>query len=202
MAWSRSTSLWLIALLVWLGLLAGGSAWLLRYTFAVGKATVAPHVIPSLLSPGASLRPQLFLALHPQCPCSRATVRELAKILRLVPGRTDVTVLAFAPVDAPEEWLEGRLIAECRKLNCQIRPDPAGRLAASLGSLTSGRVVLYDKNGRLRYQGGITGSRGHEGDNAGEQAVIEILSGCRESHKSMPVFGCPIRSEPSGVSSL
>lgn len=102
----------------------------------------------------------------------------------------------YKPADESDDWIEGTLLENCRRMNCRVLPDPDGRLAVSLGSLTSGGVALYDAEGRLRYQGGITGSRGHEGDNAGERAVIEILRGRRDSHKSMPVFGCPIQQDP------
>ena len=186
---------WLVGLLFWLGLVAGGYAWLLRYSFAAGKTTTAPRRIPPSLALPASTRMQLFVALHPRCPCSRATVRELAKILNHGARASDVTVLMYKPADQEDSWLEGALLDECRRMNCRVRPDPDGKLAASLGSLTSGGVALYDANGRLRYQGGVTASRGHEGDNTGERAVIEILRGSRENYKSMPVFGCPIREE-------
>ena len=188
------TPAWLLGIVVWLALMVGSYAWLLRYSFAVGKTAVAPRTIPAELGlPARLARPQLFLALHPRCPCSRATVNELAKILTQAPNASDVTVFMYKPSREPARWLEGALLDACRRMGCQIRPDPDGRLAASLGSLTSGGVVLYDAEGKLRYQGGITGSRGHEGDNAGEQGIIEILHGRRSSHKSMPVFGCPIQ---------
>jgi hypothetical protein len=188
------TPAWLFGLVVWLGLMAGSYAWLLRYSFAVGKTSVAPRTLPACLGlPTPLPKPQLLLALHPRCPCSRATVSELAKILTRVPAGCDTTVLIYKPADQPDSWLEGALLDTCRRMHCQVRPDPDGRLASSLGSLTSGGVVLYDADGRLRYQGGITSSRGHEGDNAGEQAIIDILSGRRSSHKAMPVFGCPIQ---------
>jgi len=188
---------WLLALLLWLGLIVGGYAWLLRYSFAAGKASASPHTIPSSVATLApSARVQLFLALHPRCPCSRATLSELAKILSRAPEACDVTVLMYKPAGEPDSWMEGALLDKCRQMNCRVLPDPDGRLAGSLGSLTSGGVVLYDAKGRLRYQGGITASRGHEGDNAGKQAVIAILRGQRDSQKSMPVFGCPIQQDP------
>src|SRR5216117_3490416 len=147
---------------LWLALIGGGDAWLLRYSFAAGKASTAPSTIPpSMASPVNSGRPQLLLALHPRCPCSRATVSELAKILSRAPNASDVTVLMYRPADEPDRWLEGVLLDRCRRMNCRIRPDPDGRLAAALGSLTSGGVALYDANGQLRYQGGITAARGH-----------------------------------------
>lgn len=190
----RLKLVWVLGILAWLALLAGGYAWLLRYSFASGKTSVAPRNIPADLGiPAQSVRPQLLLALHPRCPCSRATVNELAKILSRAPHCSDVTVLLYKPPNELDSWLEGALLDACRRMHCQVRPDPGGRLAASLGSLTSGGVVLYDADGKLRYQGGITSSRGHEGDNAGERAIIEILQGHRDSHRSMPVFGCPIQ---------
>jgi hypothetical protein len=186
--------IWVLGILAWLALIAGGYAWLLRYSFASGKTSVAPRTIPVDLNlPSHLAQPQILLALHPRCPCSRATVNELAKILSRVPSASDVTVLMYKPPDEPDSWLEGVLLDACRRMHCQVRPDPGGRMAASLGSLTSGSVVLYDADGKLRYQGGITCSRGHEGDNPGERAIIEILQGRRDSHRSMPVFGCPIQ---------
>jgi len=32
--------------------------------------------------------------------------------------------------------------------------------------------MLYDKLGQLVFNGGITSSRGHEGDNEGQDAII------------------------------
>lgn len=186
----------LLGFCLWVGLIVGGNAWLLRYSFAVGRAGGAPSTIPpGLASSAPSARPQLLLALHPRCPCSRSTLSELAKILSRAANACEVSVLMYRPAEETDGWLEGALLDNCRRMGCRISPDPDGRLAASLGSLTSGQVVLYDANGRLRYQGGITSSRGHEGDNAGEQAVIDILQGRRDSHKTMPVFGCPIQQE-------
>lgn len=181
--------MWLLALPLWLGLIVGGQILLLRYNFAAGKTTPGPKGIPTLK------RARLFVALHPRCPCSRATVRELAKILTRAADSSDVTALMFKPASEPDSWTEGGLAEDCRRMKCQVRPDPDGTLAAALGSLTSGAVALYDANGKLRYQGGITAARGHEGDNLGEKAVIEILQGSKKSYQGMPVFGCPIQQE-------
>jgi hypothetical protein len=190
----RST--WAFAFLVWLGLIGLGYSKLLHYSFAEGNSSQAPRHLPPALAHKSAVgtpRPQLILALHPRCPCSRATVRELAKILTQAPNAADVVVLSYLPRTSKEDWMNGVLLEECRHLNCQIRPDVDGQVAASLGSLTSGTVALYDAKGRLRYRGGITAARGHEGDNMGAHAVVDILLGTRESFASMPVLGCPIR---------
>ena len=39
-----------------------------------------------------------------------------------------------------------------------------------------GQTLLYDAGGTLIFSGGITGSRGHAGDNAGEAALVALLT--------------------------
>jgi hypothetical protein len=43
------------------------------------------------------------------------------------------------------------------------------------------------------FRGGITGSRGHEGDNAGESAIIGLTQG-RDPQGGTQVFGCALSS--------
>src|SRR6267142_2388289 len=139
---------WMLALLFWLALIASGQFWLLRYSFARGATASAPDSIPAFLNCSTTpSRPQLFLSLHPRCPCSRATVNELAKILTRVPNASEVTVLLYKPANEPDPWMNGTLRDECRRMGCKIRADPGGLLASSLGSRTSGSVVLYDADG-------------------------------------------------------
>ena len=195
------TFLSLFVLAVWVGLIVGCYAWLLRYSFAAGAVGSVPQTIPAgFASPNAPSRPQLFLALHPHCPCSRATLKELDKIQAKTANASEITVLMYAPSQEPDTWREGALLQECQRRNYRICPDPDGKLAASLGTPTSGTVLLYDARGKLRYQGGITASRGHEGDNPGAGAVIEILSGRSNRHNALPVFGCPITQTTQSVS--
>lgn len=193
----------LLVFLGWLGLIAIGYTWLFRYSFVAGEASTAPGSVPhSLASSNSSSRWQVFLALHPRCPCSTATVRELAKILTRATDVSVVTVLMYKPSNEPDSWLEGRLLDECRRMNCRVRSDPEGSYARVLGAVTSGDVVVYDASGKLRYHGGITGSRGHEGDNLGQQSVIDLLRGRNASRTSMPVFGCPIQKKDAEKGSL
>jgi hypothetical protein len=58
--------------------------------------------------------------------------------------------------------------------------------------------VLYGTDGRLLFRGGITGARGHEGDSAGRDAVVALISGGVSSAAvSTPVFGCQILQRPA-----
>src|SRR5712691_5642885 len=57
---------------------------------------------------------------------------------------------------------------------------------------TSGQTVLYDSQGRLLFSGGITGSRGHSGDNAGRSSIVSLVNAGVADQKETIVFGCPL----------
>ena len=42
-------------------------------------------------------------------------------------------------------------------------------------AITSGQTLLYDTKGHLVFSGGITGGRGHEGDNTGRESIEKYL---------------------------
>src|SRR5260370_36142946 len=102
---------------------------------------------PSVASPAPSPPAQLFLALPPRCPCSRATLNELAKILSRAPEACAVTVLMYKPAGEPDSWMDRALFDMCRQVNCRGRPGPDGRRAGLLRSLTSGGVGRFDAEG-------------------------------------------------------
>jgi hypothetical protein len=186
-----------VGFFLWLGLIALSYSRLLRYSFA-GTTSKPPPTVPALVSTAINGdRFQMFLALHPRCPCSRATLAELEKILSRVPTAGEVTVLMYKPAGETDRWVEGPLLDQCRVLKCRVKLDPDGQLATALGSLTSGGMVIYDSSGKLRYHGGITSARGHEGDNAGKQAVLDVLQNRSPSVSALPVFGCPLQQETS-----
>jgi hypothetical protein len=49
----------------------------------------------------------------------------------------------------------------------------------------------------LIFSGGLTGSRGHAGDNAGRASVIALLDHGTPSRRSTSVFGCSLFSRSS-----
>jgi hypothetical protein len=131
----------------------------------------------------------LVVALHPQCPCSRATVAELARLLAHAPEPPDVHVLFVAPADVEDAWVRAGLwqaVADLPGLHV-VRDD--GTEARRFGARVSGQVLVYDGAGQLRFNGGITGARGHEGDNAGRAGIEALLAG-RPHAASTFVFGC------------
>jgi hypothetical protein len=70
--------------------------------------------------------------------------------------------------------------------------DDHGLEASRFGAATSGQTLLYSANGLLLFSGGITGSRGHAGDNAGRAAILALLHREALARSSSFVFGCPL----------
>jgi hypothetical protein len=77
--------------------------------------------------------------------------------------------------------------------------DRDGAEAKRFGVATSGQVLFYDAQRRLRFTGGITAGRGHAGDNAGADAIVSLVDHGTTVEPETPVFGCalgtPLSSE-------
>ncbi len=92
--------------------------------------------------------------------------------------------------------METSLLASARQMGCEVRIDPEGELARSLGLLSSGTVALYYADGTLAFHGGITAGRGHEGENLGQASVEEALQGRAPACPATHAFGCPLSDDP------
>ncbi len=73
-----------------------------------------------------------------------------------------------------------------------VQVDNAGLEARRFHAETSGQTLLYDRSGVLRFQGGITLSRGHAGDNPGRSALQDLLLEGHSNQIKTPVFGCSL----------
>jgi hypothetical protein len=115
------------------------------------------------------------------------------------PGQLQATVLFALPDGAGDDWLRSDTVLRARQLSgVEVRIDRASYEARQFGSATSGQVLLYDRAGRLLFSGGITGSRGHEGDNLGRARVTALIRGAAPDRPVSPVFGCALerRKQP------
>ena len=74
--------------------------------------------------------------------------------------------------------------------------DATGTEAELFGAKTSGHATLYGTGGQLLFEGGITGSRGHQGDNAGVSSIAKLLAGEKPDVKGTDVFGCGLFDSP------
>lgn len=182
--------LWIAALAAWVLAVGAGLATLWSYQNAPGPVAEAPGVWPeSSRIPRPVDRPVLMVALHPQCPCSRATVSELARLLAHTSARPEVHLLFVAPPDIADAWVRSSLWSAASALPGAHVARDDGTEARRFGARVSGQVLVYDREGRLRFSGGMTASRGHEGDNAGRSAIDALLAG-RPHPASTFVFGC------------
>ncbi|EMI52168.1 hypothetical protein [Rhodopirellula sallentina] len=68
--------------------------------------------------------------------------------------------------------------------------DEGGMEASCFRATTSGQVVMYDAAGDLCFSGGITSSRGHQGDNAGRAAIVKHIRHGESDVTNTPVYGC------------
>lgn len=200
---------------LWLGLALFGLARLEAFGGAAGKAGHPPIQWRSIQwrQAGASLappaldasKPTLIMLVHPQCPCSRASIFELNRLIALCPNQAKISVLFLRPVGYPVSWTKAELWRQASALpGVRVQVDDSGAFARRFGAATSGETLLYAPDGHLLYQGGLTGARGHEGDNAGLLAVAAILqsrtgasvqkpgTAQKSSAVQEPVYGCPM----------
>jgi hypothetical protein len=138
-------------------------------------------------------RANLVMFVHPKCPCSRASLDELAEALARVEGRPNCAVVFYKPLGGDAGWEQTDLWRQAGSIPgvtryCDVGGTEAARFAASV----SGETFLYDRRGRLLFHGGITASRGHRGENAGRTAIERLLGGDGEPAPRTPVFGCSL----------
>src|SRR5687767_5275302 len=104
----------------WIAGVAGSFYALLSYKQRPGVA--ATEVPGAAVWPAASAltldarRPTLVVLAHPMCPCTRATIDELARLMAHLGGRVNATVLLTLPDGAPPEWRESALVAQAGRI--------------------------------------------------------------------------------------
>ena len=153
---------------------------------------------PSHWPPDSSLqldtdRATLIMVAHPHCPCTRASIGELARLMTQARGRLTAYALFVKPEGFHDDWEKTDLWQSAASIpGVSAVVDDGGGEARRFHAVTSGRTVLYDAGGRLLFSGGITGSRGHSGDNAGRSAIVSLLSTGEAERAETFVFGCPL----------
>lgn len=184
---AAAVSAWLFAVVAGLVLLNG-------WANAPGPATAPPRKWPAESGISrAEDRATVILFGHPRCPCTRATLGELDLVLARFQGRMEVHVVFVKPAESGEDWAGTDLWRRASAMpGVRVHLDDGGIEARLFRSRTSGHVLAYGGNGLLLFDGGITGSRGHSGDNPARMALEEILGGKRARAVKKAVFGCPL----------
>ncbi|MBX3360034.1 MAG: hypothetical protein KF912_13170 [Phycisphaeraceae bacterium] len=187
---------------LWLGMLGVGMGVIEHYANRPGP--IGP--VPAAHEPGIHeprTRPLARMYVHPRCPCSRASLLELAALMSSPGVVADVEIHVYRPADAPDDWAKGRAWRIAEQIpRARVLIDPEAARAHADGALTSGHLVVRTAAGSLAFSGGITRSRGQHGPSPAHDRVLPLLRADRESDDTLtlgavtaatnPVFGCLI----------
>ncbi len=180
---------------LWLLSVGAGMAGLWIYANSPGIAEPAPRAWPAgsvlRLAPG---RATLVMLVHPHCPCTRASIRELDRLMARTRGLLAAHVLFLKPDGFDDDWARTDLWSSAAAIpDVDVAIDSQGSESARFGAVTSGLTLLYGPSGRLLFEGGITPARGHEGDSPGVDAIVSLLREGTSGRSQAPVFGCSLR---------
>lgn len=185
---------WVLPTAIWVVALVAGMTFLADYESTAGsRGTAAARWPAASTVPRVKGRPTIVVFVHPKCICSRATAAELAEVMRDERHGATVDVVVIEPNGVAAGWAnEGTWDGFKTLPRASMVIDRGGVEAARFGAKTSGYVLAYDANGSLVFSGGITGARGHVGDNAGRQLLLAQLARATGVARAHAVFGCKL----------
>jgi len=188
--------LWVVIGVVWLVAVAGGMRALWSYETTSGAASDPPANWPTQSRiPHTAGLPTILVMGHPKCPCTRATISELAVIMTRLHNRATAVVLFVRPPGTPDGWDDTDLRRSAAEIpGVAVMSDLDEVEADRFNAEVSGQTMLYDAGGKLLFSGGITASRGHAGDNAGRSSIVSFVTNGTAELNRTPVFGCALRT--------
>ena len=186
---------------LWLIAAALGQRVMINYDYTAAAPGTPPEKWPVatsvLRTPGLS---SIVVVAHPHCPCSRATVEELARLMALLHNRATATVIFVRPAGFSEDWERTDLWRDAARIpGVRVLTDIDGVEAARFGAQASGQTMLYDAEGNLRFTGGITASRGHAGDSPGRSTILSIVNTGNSVTTHTSVYGCSLHNPERAV---
>jgi hypothetical protein len=196
-AWRFSPNRINCVVVIWLALLIIGCLLSINYDNLAGTAAInAPKSWPKdTCLPRNQNGYTLVVVAHPRCVCTRATISELAQIMTRLHGRAKTQVLFVRPEGFPLGWERTDTWYSAENIpGVAAICDLGGKEASRFGAATSGQLFIYDREGKLVFAGGITGSRGHEGDNVGLDEALSSMEDQQQNVRQTAVYGCPLTS--------
>jgi hypothetical protein len=181
---------------IWLVSLALGLRSLFSYETTPGKVGAVPKDWPAKSKIARTVdQDTLIMLAHPHCPCTSASMAELAQIMTETRGKVHAYVLFLKPENSTPDWDDTSLRRAAGAIpGVTVVTDVGGVEARRFGAETSGHTVLFDSTGKRLFSGGITASRGHAGGNVGESAIVALVNGQTINQTSTLVFGCGLTS--------
>jgi hypothetical protein len=192
--------------LLWVCALAAGFAVLWSYKSTPAEADQTPPERWPAASQIARTagRPTLVMFVHPKCPCTRASVAELGRLMARLGDTVSAHVRVLRPPDAAADWNHHTSVWDRAAAvpGVTVQADADGVEAARFHAVTSGQTLLYDRQGRLAFNGGLTAARGHEGDSFGRQRILALVTTGRADRADAPVFGCSLIDSSAAPAAL
>jgi hypothetical protein len=192
----RARTSLLVVLAGWASAVGIGVLQIRAYENTSGAPSRAPVAWPVKTSvPLSDGVPTLILFVHPHCPCSRASIAELAQLMTDCGGNVSAIVLMLQPAGVDRDWVRTGLWESASAIpGVRVECDVDGVESRRFGTATSGQAHLYSSEGRLLFAGGITASRGHRGENVGRTAITSLVLDDRKVRHiaATPVYGCPL----------
>jgi hypothetical protein len=193
----RKSRMWIPAILSFSTICTlAGAGLLFSFDQTAGGVSAVPARWPaSSVVERPAQKGTLLVFVHPYCSCTVATLHEIASLstgIRAQGGQVSTAVLFYRPKNSG--WTPGNLWSKAASEIPGAREiwDDDGREAKRFGARTSGFAVFYDAKGDLLFRGGVTGSRGHEGDNLGIDRLRASIDTGRPAPHSSLVFGCAL----------
>ncbi len=148
---------------------------------------------------------RLVIFIHPQCPCTQATLSELEAVLARQSVATTLVISAIDP-----EWLDSKVMQHIKRMQSRypafvdVLLDTDASESECFGATASGHCMYFNRQGQKVFSGGITASRGHVGDNDARYRLMELIQSSSEVQgledpSLFPVFGCRLPTKTAGV---
>lgn len=187
---------YLLGGIFWAIVVGAGFLCLMQYENTPGKTISMNSLWPreSKVRPN-QYKPTLLMFVHPQCPCSKASIAELSELLQWFPNQVKTYILFYQPSDFPVDWDKTALWASAQQIpGVTLLEDWDGQEAKRFRATISGQVLFYNSRQELQFSGGITPARGQMGYSEGQAALKRLISKESLPQLKTPVFGCPIVS--------
>jgi hypothetical protein len=193
--------LWVAIGVIWLIAVAGGMRAMLNYENTAGAEGDPPAIWPAKSKiPRTTGLPTVVVMGHPKCPCTRATIGELAVLMARLHNQATAVVVLVRPRGTPDDWDDTDLRRSASEIPGVIVMTDFDEVEADrFQAQASGQTMLYDAGGKLLFSGGITASRGHSGDNVGRSSIVSLVTYGTAQSTRTPVFGCALRTPKSST---
>lgn len=197
--WLQGPGILTATVVLWLIGTGCGFVWLMDHDFEYGRPSTGKVIDWTALKeatsdPFCTDDTIMVMAIHPRCPCTRASLNELE--LQLTRAQVPVRLYFLTYCDSSGEYKHTTITEKANTMpHSLLLSDPEGQMAKSFGLHQSGALLIGNSRGETQFVGGITTSRSCAGDNPGARAVHSILRGRAPESLRSPVFGCLIASK-------